>query len=352
MSFTTSCVDLFCGIGGLTHGLIKAGIEVHAGFDFDASCKYAYETNNNAEFVYADLRCVDSASISTFLNPDSVNVLVGCAPCQPFSNYANSSKTRFRDDKWSLLQHFARYIKDLRPEIVSMENVPQLINHPVFKEFIGVLDELKYHYKAKVVNSLDYGIPQSRKRLVLLASKFGPIELIEGKATERFSLRDVISGLREIRAGEVDPEDPLHRSPALSELSLRRVQSSKPGGTWKDWDEALQLECHKKESGASYKSVYGRLNPDQPAVTMTTQFYNIGSGRFIHPWQDRALSLREASLIQTFPKDYQIINPEIPFSFRKYGTHIGNAVPVKLGEVIGNSIQRHLEKVYDFEIQD
>jgi DNA (cytosine-5)-methyltransferase 1 len=346
MNLATSCVDLFCGIGGLTNGLIQAGINVKAGFDFDASCKFAYETNNKAEFVHSDLRNTPSDTIKSFFTPATTKVLVGCAPCQPFSSYAHSSKSRFSDDKWSLIEYFGKYIEEIEPEIVSMENVPQIRNHKIFKEFTAILDRLNYECSVKIVNSVEYGIPQKRKRLVLLASKLGPIRLIEGTKGEQLSLKEVISDLNELNAGEVDPADPLHRSPALTDINMKRVKSSRPGGTWLDWDEELRLECHKKDSGASYKSVYGRLDANQPAVTMTTQFFNIGTGRFIHPTQDRALSLREASLIQTFPKDYQIINPEIPFSFKKYGTHIGNAVPVRLGEIIGISIQQHLEKIY------
>ena len=148
----------------------------------------------------------------------------------------------------------------------------------------------------------------------------------------------------QIAAGQIDENDPLHRSSALNEKNLRRIQASVPGGTWRDWDEELRCECHKKTSGRTYGSVYGRMSWDAIGPTITTQFYNYGTGRFGHPEQDRALSLREGALLQTFPVDYDFINPDVRFVLSDVARHIGNAVPVRLGEVIGESIINHLEE--------
>ena len=139
-------------------------------------------------------------------------------------------------------------------------------------------------------------------------------------------------------------KNPLHRSRELSDINKKRILQSKPGRTWKDWDEELRLPCHKKPSGESYTTVYGRMTWDDPAPTITTQFNNIGSGRFGHPVQHRALSLREGALLQTFPEDYKFIEPDSPITVSRIASYIGNAVPVQLATVIGESIQKHVMK--------
>ena len=158
--------------------------------------------------------------------------------------------------------------------------------------------------------------------------------------TSKFPIYD----LPEIPAGGVCETDPLHRSAALSAINLERIQASIPGGTWRDWPENLRCACHLKNSGQTYSSVYGRMTWDQIGPTITTQFYSYGTGRYGHPEQDRALSLREGALLQTFPEDYDFIDPAHPFVFRDVARHIGNAVPVRLGEIIGQTIINHLHE--------
>ena len=155
---------------------------------------------------------------------------------------------------------------------------------------------------------------------------------------------DVIGKLPTLKAGEVDPNDPLHQSSSLSPLNLRRIRHSKPGGTWRDWPEELVAECHKKDSGKTYSGVYARMQWDKPAPTMTTQYFGFGNGRFGHPEQDRAISLREGAIFQGFPKDYKFVPPGAPVKKKELGRMIGNAVPVTLGEAIGRSLLRHVEE--------
>ena len=196
-----------------------------------------------------------------------------------------------------------------------------------------------------MVYAPDYGVPQTRKRLLLLASKFGDISLIEPEfnSDTHPTLRDTIEKLPEIKAGETYKHDPLHRCRNLSDLNLKRIRQSKPGGTWRDWDDDLKLNCHKKKSGHTFPSVYGRMEWNKPSPTITTQFYGYGNGRFGHPEQNRAISLREGAILQSFQDDYIFIDDEHPARKRELGTHIGNAVPVELGRAIGISIQRHLD---------
>lgn len=157
------------------------------------------------------------------------------------------------------------------------------------------------------------------------------------------TVRDAIGHLQPIAAGEVCKEDLLHRSSSLSNINVRRIRQSVPGGTWRDWDDDLKLNCHKKKSGHTFPSVYGRMEWNKPSPTITTQFYGYGNGRFGHPEQNRAISLREGAILQSFPDDYIFIDDEHPARKRELGTHIGNAVPVELGRAIGISIQRHLD---------
>lgn len=159
------------------------------------------------------------------------------------------------------------------------------------------------------------------------------------------SVRDTIGDLVPIRAGETAKKDPLHCASRLSTVNLKRIQNSIPGGTWRDWSLDLQLSCHKKKSGVTYPSVYGRMEWDVPSPTITTQFYGYGNGRFGHPEQDRALSIREGAMLQSFPAQYAFVPPNEKVNKRVLGIHIGNAVPVALGRAIGISIQNHIEEV-------
>lgn len=340
-------VDLFCGIGALTYGLQKAGIPVMAGYDIDKECAFGYESNNRSSFFAKDVANLTREEILTHYPENSIKILVGCAPCQPFSTHANKSKVKEEDDKrWNLLDSFARLVQETQPEIVSMENVPNLQHNQVFRNFYKVLHEEGYHIYYHTVFCPDYGVPQTRKRLILLASKFGKPSLIERTHTNEAytTVHQTIGRLEKINAGQASKKDLLHKSFSMNEAMLARIRQSKPGGTWLDWEENLRLPCHKSQSGKSYKSVYGRMEWKLPSPTITTQFYNYGTGRFGHPEQNRALSLREGALLQTFPPDYQFVEPGAEVSFSKVGRFIGNAVPVRLGEVVGLSIIQHLER--------
>ncbi len=342
-------IDLFCGIGGLSHGLIKEGLDVVAGIDNDDTCKFGYEYNNKARFINEDILKVTAEDVNDLFGKEknTIRVLAGCAPCQPFSRLNLKKVTK---KQLQPLEKFAQLITETLPDIVSMENVGGLADtkkYPIFKTFLKALNDNGYNYKYEVVDVSDYGVPQKRRRLVLLASKFGDIELIKKThKNNKVTVRDVIRDLEPINDGEISKKDPLHRSRKLSELNLKRIKSTPhDGGNSRSWKENLILECHKKESGKTYRgSVYGRMRWDEPAPTMTTQCIGLGNGRFGHPNQDRAISLREAALFQTFPKSYQFIDPQSKFVINDVARFIGNAVPVRLGSVIGKSIKKHLEE--------
>lgn len=344
-------VDLFCGIGGLSYGLKSVGFKILAGFDLDCTCQYAYETNNEAKFIYKDIKNVTKEDILSLYSDNSIKVLAGCAPCQPFSSYAFKNKKK-DPNKYDLLYEFGRLVEEVKPDIVTMENVMQILNFkekPVLQDFIDKLHLLNYYVDVNQVYCPDFGIPQSRKRLVLLASKKGNIKLMPPthKKDHYVSVRDVIGGLTPIAAGEIDEHDPLHRSIALTSINLKRIKATPYGGSWHDWPEELILECHKKKGGKTYGSVYGRMEWDKPSPTMTTQCTGLGNGRFGHPVQDRAISVREAALLQTFPVSYKFFPNEESVSITKASRYIGNAVPPKLGEIIGQSIINIVKEVQD-----
>lgn len=343
---TVTAVDLFCGAGGLTRGLKNSGINVTYGVDFDQTCQYAYEQNNaDSIFVGKSITDISCEDVNNWLGDTNIKLLAGCAPCQPFSKYASTRKSN--DDKWTLLREFQRLILGCQPELVTMENVPQLRTHAIYLKFVKTLKKEGYHVDYSVVSCAKYGLPQLRKRLVLVASKLGPIKIIEPILNpENFnSVETAIGHLPPLFAGERHESDPLHFSASLSDVNLQRIECSKPGGTWRDWPESLRAACHSKDSGSTYASVYGRMQWSKPSPTMTTQSYGYGNGRFGHPEQNRALSLREIAILQSFPDDYQFFEPGTEISTRALCTMIGNAVPVRLGEVIGETFMQHLKEL-------
>ncbi|MEM5582567.1 DNA cytosine methyltransferase [Roseibium sp. AS2] len=337
-----AAVDLFCGVGGLTHGLTRAGIHVRLGVDLDPACRFPMEANNAAKFMEADVAELIPSDILSAFNGSEVTLLAGCAPCQPFSSYSQSARRDGPHEDWELLSSFLKIVLAVQPNLVTMENVPPLRKQKIFKDFVAALMDAGYFVDFAVIDGRDIGLPQRRQRLVLVASKLGPITIPEA-AKPTVTVRDAISRLPPIEAGTADPNDPLHASASLSQLNLARIRHSKPGGTWRDWPEDLVAACHTRQTGSTYPSVYGRMEWDQSAPTMTTQCYGFGNGRFGHPEQDRAISLREAAMLQSFPKDYAFTPEESTINFNTLGRMIGNAVPVLLGEFIGEVLVDHVK---------
>ncbi|GHT57587.1 cytosine-specific methyltransferase [Bacteroidia bacterium] len=347
-------VDLFCGIGGLTHGFLSESFTVSAGVDFDNTCCYAYRTNNKAKFLYKDVTKLTAKELNGLFPKNKRKILVGCAPCQPFSifNYKNNNNAerQAEDSKWTLLYSFADLIEKIQPEIVSMENVPQLRTFNggmVFNDFVERLEKNGYKVSFDIYNAQDYGVPQRRKRLILLASKHSKFELISPthKKGNYVTVDQAIGHLPEIKDGEHCGEDFLHYARKLTDISKKRIQATPEGGGWQDWDESLLLECHKKKGGQMYRSVYGRMARNDVAPTMTTYCIGLNNGRFGHPKQDRAISLREAAILQSFPADYDLIEDETNFNAQILARQIGNAVPVGLGQAIAKSIKKHIRTI-------
>ena len=224
----------------------------------------------------------------------------------------------------------------------------------IYQDFLDALADNEYEVSPySEVYCPNYGIPQYRKRLVLFASKpkYGKIEILDPTHTpDKYKrVRDVISDLEPLEAGGTSQKDPYHKASGLSQLNLKRIRVSKPGGTWRDWPDELVAQCHRQKSGNSYPSIYGRMKWDAPSPTITTQCFGFGNGRFGHPEQDRAISLREAARLQTFPDDYKFVDPDGPHPIKAIGRFIGNAVPVELAQVIA---KRHTNVVLRMHLSE
>lgn len=338
-------VDVFCGVGGLSLGFRRAGFKIAGGIDLDEAGRYAFERYTGGRFVKADVGNLDSSLVTKLLGSSRPRILIGCAPCRSFSEYNKKGRGR----TWNLLPAFARLIEECDPDIVSMENVWRLLEYRggrVFGTFVNRLSAAGYDVTWYVVSCASYGISQRRKRLVLFASKRGFVDLLPASHEEATTLRSVIGGMRRLAAGAVDAHDRFHRTQGLSDLNLRRLKKNRPGGTWRDWPSQLRVACHETKRGKEFASVYGRLRWDEVGPTITTQFFKVGCGRFGHPTQHRALSLREGAMLQTFPTRFQFAPPGEKIALDRIGRLIGNAVPVRLGEVIALSIKRHVEQHY------
>lgn len=332
--------DIFCGVGGLTRGLERAGIEVELGVDIDPACEYPYTANNSAKFLRKSVVRASASDLVLDRKPGTRRLLAGCAPCQPFSSYHQKADTS--DRRWYLLRHFARLAEECDPDFITMENVPNLEHQLVFKRFVKRIKNLGYEVSHEVVDCSDFGVPQVRRRLVLLASKLGPIALERPRRKRKAkTVKQTIGKLPPIEADEVHPKDRFHQASGLSTLNMRRIRASKPGGTWRDWNRELVARCHTRKTGRTYPGVYGRMAWNEPAPTITTQYFGFGNGRFGHPVQNRGISLREGAMLQSFPKGYRFVAPGKPIHRSTIGRLVGNAVPVKLGEAIGRTLIAH-----------
>lgn len=343
--------DFFCGCGGTSAGLQAAGMEIVMGLDFDPDSERTFRHNfPNAQFVSTPIEQVTVEALVPFLtySPDEILLFSGCAPCQPFSKQnKNKPGSSIDDERFALLNEFGRFISRYLPHLIFMENVPgmQCVDSQdgPFSRFVALLTRLGYHLNYKLVDAVNYGVPQKRRRLVLVASRLGVISIPEpthgpGRAIPRYStVADWIAGLPFIEAGESEAPLPNHLSPPLSELNRRRMAATPPGGGRRDWPQELVLNCHSKGHDG-HTDVYGRLSWDKPSITLTTRCTSLSNGRFGHPVENRAISAREAARLQTFDMNFRFFGT-LPSTSRQ----IGNAVPVLMARRFGETFASHVE---------
>jgi len=336
-----TAIDLFCGCGGLTLGLKQAGFSVIGAVDNDSLSVETYRVNHGEVRIWeTDIRKLKVSQVKKelHLRRAELDLLAGCPPCQGFSAIRTLNRSRcIRDARNDLIFEFLRFVEELRPKAIMFENVPGLAHNNRFKRFCLRLHDLGYTYEHRILNAADYGVPQRRRRLILIGSRLGRIDFAV-PSSKHLTVRDAIASLKKPGSSG----DPLHD---ISENRSRRILNlikriPKNGGGRTDLAAEYQLACHKKCNG--FKDIYGRMAWDEIAPTITSGCVNPSKGRFLHPQQDRAITLREAALLQSFPPEYQ-------FSLRrgKYlvARLIGNALPPQFIRRVSLQVKKTLESV-------
>lgn len=347
ISMSVLGIDFFCGIGGATKGFQNAGIRILKGIDNDPTCQDTYEKNcHPSKFLLADLNSLKPRDLMQEIRRSASDRLffIACAPCQPFSR---SFKKVTKDDiRTDMILRFSDFVKELMPDVIFVENVPGFMKAGkgrILTKFLSVLTSanLNYCVEWKIVDAKTYGVPQTRSRFMMLASRLGKISFppaTHGKNLASYlTVREAITKYPEINAGGSHATVPNQSARKLSSLNMRRMQKTpRDGGSRKDWPKNLWLKCHNKD-GSGHSDVYGRMSWGKPSPTLTCKCNSISNGRFGHPSQNRAISLREAAALQTFPDDF--IFYDTPTSIAR---HIGNAVPPLIAQILGNAIRNHL----------
>ncbi len=346
-------VDFFCSGGGMSSGIQNSGIKILAGIDYDNTCKETYEANiKGAKFIHADVFEYKEETLEKELNllkNDNDLVLIGCSPCQ-FWSIINTDREKSSKSK-SLLVEFRRFVEYFNPGYVVVENVPGVLrrkDESGLEDFILWLENHGYKVHHAIHNVFDYGVPQSRKRLTLIANRVNsnvlePIKY-KGKIKTVYDAIGEHNGFQKVEAGHKDESDFMHSVAGLKSINIERLNVTKKDGGSRDAyanNETLAPKCHHNDT-INFKDTYGRMWWNKPSPTITTKFFSISNGRFAHPEENRAISIREGATLQSFPKNYIIKATSIANAARM----IGNAVPPKYAASIGKAIiKNHLNAI-------
>lgn len=351
-----TAIDLFSGCGGSALGFRKAGFNILAAIDNDKRSNETYKVNHrDVRVIDSDIRYISGTNLlnEIGLKKGELTIILACPPCQGFSSARN--KYGEKDIRNELVFEFVRLTKEIKPKIIAMENVPGLSRgkgKQLFLQAVKQLQSMGYKTVYDVLNSSDYGVPQNRKRTILLGTLLDGVRLsfpqvthgVKNSLSQRVNVRKTIGDLPEIKIGEINKTDYMHVSARISEKNLKRLTyTPHNGGGWKDWPERLRLDCHKKPN-AGHSDVYGRMRWDLPSPTLTAGCVAISKGRFGHPEQNRAISLREAARLQSFPDSHVFKGP-----FTSIASQIGNAVPPLLAEHIANALIKSLHEYSNME---
>ena len=338
----------------MSYGLTGAGIHIVAALDNDAQCQETYEANHpGVKFLREDITKLSEAAFGEMAGVqrnDDRMIFIGCSPCQYWSvingkaKLESERKRKSRESR-NLLCDFLRFVDYYRPGFVVVENVRGMKRNPGesgLSSLLEFFDENGYKADSGVLACADFGVPQTRRRFVLVASRVVPDIQLPKPGCKQATVRDIIGGLPKIKAGETDPHDAWHRSPALSEINIARLRMTKEGGTRDSWMNRadLQIDAYRDKPLEFFRENYGRMSWDAPGPAITTKFFSLGCGRFGHPEQHRALSLREGALLQTFPKLYKFKTS----NFASTARIIGNAVPPKFARKLGKSIVQQAQE--------
>ena len=330
-------IDIFSGCGGLTEGMHQADFKTQIAFEIDEIASKAYCLNHpHTTVITKDIRNVSIAEIKKKLNGKQIHLLAGCPPCQGFSSMRRlNKKGSVRDMRNSLIMEYVRVVEKLLPFTIMMENVAGLADYHLFKSALKIFNSLGYYIDWKIVNVKDYGVPQSRERLVLVGSRLGEIK-VANPTNNKKTVRQVIGNL----ALPEHTLDPIHKIFPIHtpEVQKRIELTPKNGGSRKDLPKEYTLKCHQGEN-IGFNDVYGRLRWDDYSTTITGGCLNPSKGRFLHPEQNRNISAREAAMLQSFPMDYKFPT-DIPKD--KLALMIGNALPPTFSYIQSNNIKKHL----------
>ena len=333
---TINAIDLFAGCGGLTEGLEQAGITVKYAVELDPRISKIYEGNHHKTImINSDIRRI---SDDDFRRMGHVDIVAGCPPCQGFTQMNRNNKRRAYSDKRNILiEEYLRAVKIIKPNFIMMENVPQIIYYDRFNSMLEELKEIGYSIDFKEINVKDFGIPQSRRRLVLIGALSHDVDFPFRMNTPVKTVRDAIESLPK----PTDSSDPMHRIHSNHTPYIQHIIELIPknGGNRKNLPKKYWLECHKK-ANIGYSDVYGRMFCDRPSPTITGGCLSPSKGRFLHPTQNRSISVREASILQSFPIDYYF-DDKCPKTI--LAQMIGNAIPPKFAKIQGLYIKEMIE---------
>lgn len=334
-----TAIDCFSGCGGLTLGLRKAGFRTIAGVDINSKAHLVHQLNHPDTKLYSDIRELKPARLMKDLNIQrgQLDLLAGCPPCQGFSTMRTlNGSEHVRDPRNQLIFEFVRIAIGLRPKTILMENVPGLIKDRRFQEAKRQLKMAGYTWVvADIFNAADFGVPQRRRRMILIASRLGPVDLPDAGTRKIINVKQVIGNLPK-------PEDATNRLHRLymhhSEAVLKRIRLIPKNGGSRSALGDNQLPCHKRMDG--FRDVYGRMSWNDVAPTITRFCHNPSKGRFLHPQQNRAITIYEAMLLQSFPRGYKF--PKT-LSMTEMASLIGEALPPKFAEMQARHVRRHLK---------
>jgi DNA (cytosine-5)-methyltransferase 1 len=314
-------IDLFSGCGGLTLGLKQAGFRVVGAVENDPLAVETYKTNHKGVKMWPkNIRKVTVKQVMGWLKikPGQIDLVAGCPPCQGFSTMTTLNGRIGQSKQNDLVFEFLRFVRSMRPRAVMLENVPKLAKNRRIKTLRAQLEKLGYEVNFEVLDAADYGVPQRRRRLILIAG-FGKEIPFGSPAIRRLTVRDAF-----VKLGRRHRKDPLHNLPENRSDKVNKLIRDIPhnGGSRLDLGKKRQLKCHKRCNG--FKDVYGRMAWDDVAPTITGGCFNPSKGRFLHPTKNRAITLREAALLQTFPSEYFI---SVKRGKSQAAQMIGNALP-------------------------
>jgi len=336
-----TAIDLFCGCGGLTQGLKEAGFSILAGIDSDALAIETYRKNHRKPLaIKSSVYRITGTRLLRLLGlkPGQLDLLAGCPPCQPFSELRRKKGTGAVRDKAmkDMVLRFLYFVRELKPKCVLIENVPYLIRDKRMSHVRACMRSMGYHGTAEIKDAYEYGVPQRRKRMVYMAKLNGPLPMVRPlDQKERITVRKTIGNIPKVGTSG----DPLHDLGSNHSETVLKILRTIPknGGSRNSLPKSMRLHCHLHTNG--FSDVYGRMAWDGPSPTITGGCINPSKGRYIHPEENRAISLREAALLQSFPIGYYISLKNGKYAAAQM---IGNAFPPLFGKFHGIAIKASL----------